>query len=82
MNYIKDIARLLEENYTSVPENAAAFEDLIERRKALIELQKIKTPNVPAGMPNGASGINAAIKEINDSIRDLMNKDSQGYRWE
>lgn len=81
MNYIKDIARLLEESYTRVPENAAAFEDLIKMRSALIELQKMKTPNIPAGMPNGASGINAAIEEINEGIRDLMNKDSQGYRW-
>jgi hypothetical protein len=81
MNYIKDIARLLEENYTSVPENAAALEDLVEMRTALVELQKRGTPNIPAGMPNGMSGINDAIKEINQGIRELMIKDTDGRQW-
>lgn len=81
MNYIKDIARLLEESYTRVPENAAALDDLVNMRKTLYDLQAQGTPNIPAGMPNGMTHINSAIDEINDAISDLMTKDTKGYRW-
>lgn len=81
MSYIKDIARLLEESYTRVPENAAALDDLVNMRKSLYGLQAQGTPNVPAGMPNGFEGINQAIEEVNQAIRELMIKDTQGYKW-
>lgn len=81
MNYIKDIAKLLEESYTRVPENAAALDDLVNMRKALYDLQAQGTPNVPGGMPNGSKGINQAIEEINQGIRELIIKDTQGYKW-
>jgi hypothetical protein len=81
MGYIEDINKLMQESYTRVPENAAALEDLVNMRNKLQEILQQGTPNVPAGMPNGKSGINAALKEVNQGIRELMIKDTDGYRW-
>ena len=81
MNYIHDIAKIMEESYTRVLENAAALEDLVNMRKTLNDILQQGTPNVPAGMPNGMGHVYEAIKEINLGIRELMNKDTEGYRW-
>lgn len=81
MDYIKDIGDLMRESYTRVPENSAALEDLINMREKIMALMNEGTPNVPAGMPNGMSGLNAAYKEVNIGIRELINKDTEGYKW-
>ena len=66
---------------TRVPENAPALEDLINRRKAINALIQTNTPNIPAGVSNGSQGLNAAYKEVSDSIEALMAKDTQGYEF-
>lgn len=71
----------MSESYTRVPENSAALEDLIKMRQKISELMSEGTPNVPAGMPNGMAGLHAAYKEVNNGIRELINKDTEGYRW-
>lgn len=79
--YFTDISKLLEESYTRVAENANALEDLINMRSKIQELMKMGTPNVPAGMPNGMTGLGQAYNEVNEGIRSLMNKDLDGHRW-
>ena len=81
MDYIQDIGKLMSESYTRVPENNAALQDLINMREKIMVLMNEGTPNVPAGMPNGISGLNAAYKEVNIGIRELINKDTEGYKW-
>lgn len=81
-SYFSDISKLMEESYTRVPENAKALEDLITMRSKIQELMQMRTPNVPAGLPNGMAGLDQAYKEVNESIRALMNKDLDGHRWQ
>ncbi len=82
MGYIEDINNLMNESYTRVPENANALEDLIKMRKSISDLMQVGTPNVPAGMPNGMTGLGKAYAEVNEGIRALMNKDLDGHRWQ
>ena len=76
----KTITRIVEA-FLVIEENRLASIDLCNRLNILEDLIQIRTPNVPAGLPNGQVDIIRTISNLKISLKELIEADLSGKVW-